>query len=325
MSAAAAPVTRHGLCKSVPDQEAAAEGQRGEERGGAAGGAQVPGVQHLERRARAVHRTKGAREVQDANPGHDTPDTGNLPGADDRGAETIPHRVARLLRLLPNPACAHDSRSVDSPKITLVSLAAVADRSKSLQGIAPPRGPAVQCSDRRWITDGLLAHVGTPGGPTSPAQSLFRLTRSPQNSMRPPAASGREFSETPNAYASWRVGISQVRFSTTSYIRTFLRFLRWSDLNDQDLALFVPRTPCWRLAHLPPRLAWEDVRRAIDAIDVTTPSGVRDRALLLLLATTGFRRGVSGRTGEAHRDGRGNGGLRHRCGWRSGDHSRDPY
>lgn len=79
------------------------------------------------------------------------------------------------------------------------------------------------------------------------------------------------------------------RSSSTSYARTFLRFLRWSDLNDQDLARFVPRTPCWRLAHLPPRLPWEDVRRAIDAIDTTTPTGRRDRALLLLLATTGIR------------------------------------
>jgi len=77
--------------------------------------------------------------------------------------------------------------------------------------------------------------------------------------------------------------------STISYIRSFLRFLQWSDLNSQDLARFVPRSPCWRLAHLPPRLPWNDIRRAIDAIDVTTPSGMRDRALLLLLATTGMR------------------------------------
>jgi len=77
--------------------------------------------------------------------------------------------------------------------------------------------------------------------------------------------------------------------STTSYVRTFLRFLLWSDLNSQDLARFVPRTPCWRLTHLPPRLPWDDVRRAIDTVDVTTPTGVRDRALLLLLATTGMR------------------------------------
>jgi len=79
------------------------------------------------------------------------------------------------------------------------------------------------------------------------------------------------------------------RSSTTTYVRTFLRFLRWSGLSSQDLVRFVPRIPCWRMAHLPSRLAWEDVRRVINAIDVTTPSGVRDRALLLLLATTGLR------------------------------------
>ena len=79
------------------------------------------------------------------------------------------------------------------------------------------------------------------------------------------------------------------RTSTTSYIRTFLRYLRWCDLNSQDLARFVPRTPCYRLAHLPPRLPWDDVKRAIDAISTATPTGMRNRAILLLLATTGLR------------------------------------
>lgn len=79
------------------------------------------------------------------------------------------------------------------------------------------------------------------------------------------------------------------RTAAISYIRTFLRFLHWSGHHNQDLAPFVPSTPHWRLAHLPPRLAWEDIQRAISAIDVTTPVGVRDRALLLLLATTGIR------------------------------------
>ena len=79
------------------------------------------------------------------------------------------------------------------------------------------------------------------------------------------------------------------RSSTISYIRSFLRFLQWSGINDRDLDRFVPRTPCWRMAHLPARLAWEDIRRAIDMIDITSPVGVRDRALMLLLATTGLR------------------------------------
>ena len=38
-----------------------------------------------------------------------------------------------------------------------------------------------------------------------------------------------------------------------------------------------------------------------------------------------LRRGVSGRTGEAHRDGRGNGGFLDRAAGESGDYSRDPY
>ena len=81
------------------------------------------------------------------------------------------------------------------------------------------------------------------------------------------------------------------RSSTTAYMRSFLRYLHWANLNAQELAQFVPKTPCWRQAHLPPRLAWEDVRRAIDAIETTTPSGIRDRAMMLLLATTGLRNG----------------------------------
>ncbi len=79
------------------------------------------------------------------------------------------------------------------------------------------------------------------------------------------------------------------RSCTTAYMRSFLRYLQWASFNPRDLSQFVPRTPCWRHVHLPPRLAWKDVRRAIDAIETSTPSGVRDRAMMLLFATTGLR------------------------------------
>ena len=83
--------------------------------------------------------------------------------------------------------------------------------------------------------------------------------------------------------------MDNTRAATGSYMRRFLRFLHWANLNDLDLARFVPRTPCYRLAHLPRQLGWEDIRKAIDAIDPATPTGSRDRAILLLLATTGIR------------------------------------
>ena len=81
------------------------------------------------------------------------------------------------------------------------------------------------------------------------------------------------------------------RTAAVSHVRSFLRFLHWAGHHHRDLARVVPRTPHWRLAHLPPRLSWTEVRRAIDAIGMATPIDVRDRAILLLLATTGIRNG----------------------------------
>src|SRR6202045_2785400 len=128
---------------------------------------------------RAAHRAKSPRQIQDAGPGPDPPDRGDQPAAVDRGPHAIPHRMARLLRLLPDPSRALEPGSLDPPKITLVSLAAVAERAQSLQRTTPSWRAKVQCSGRRRFTDGVLAHVRTPGGPTSPAQPLFPLTRSP--------------------------------------------------------------------------------------------------------------------------------------------------
>jgi hypothetical protein len=137
----------------------AAEGQRGEKRGGATGAAKIPGIQHLERWERTAHRAKSSRQVQGADTGHDAPDTGRQPGADDRGTEAIPYRVARLIRLLPDPACAHEPGSVDSPKITLVSLAAVAERAQLLHGTAPSWHTEIPSSGRGRFTDGILANA----------------------------------------------------------------------------------------------------------------------------------------------------------------------
>ena len=53
--------TGDGVGEPVSDQQAAAQGQRGEKRGGATRGAQIPGVQHRERWERAAHRAKSPR------------------------------------------------------------------------------------------------------------------------------------------------------------------------------------------------------------------------------------------------------------------------
>ncbi len=99
----------------------------------------------------------------------------------DQRAEALHRRMARLLRLLPNSASPHEPRSVDPSKIAFVSLAAMANQAKPLRGVTPSRRSKVPGSGRRWFTNRAMAHVRTPGGPTSPTQRLFRDARSSPN------------------------------------------------------------------------------------------------------------------------------------------------
>ena len=71
--------------------------------------------------------------------------------------------------------------------------------------------------------------------------------------------------------------------------RAFLRYLHTSGTVDTDLARVVPRVSTPRLASLPRGLGWEQVRALIDGVDTSHPDGLRDKAILLLLATLGLR------------------------------------
>ena len=155
--------------------KAEAQGQRGEKRGGAPGGAEVPGFHHLERRERAAHRAEGPRASSRCEIRELTRRTrGEVCEQIVEDLAPVPDRMARLLRLLPDPACAHEPGSVDTPKTTYVSLAAVEERAQPLQGAAPTWRLEVPRGGRGRFTDGVLAHVQTPVGPTGPAQPCLR-------------------------------------------------------------------------------------------------------------------------------------------------------
>ncbi|MCC6812255.1 MAG: tyrosine-type recombinase/integrase [Deltaproteobacteria bacterium] len=70
-----------------------------------------------------------------------------------------------------------------------------------------------------------------------------------------------------------------------------MRFLRWHGIVNENLALAVPSVKVPRLARVPHYLKWEDVQRMVAAVDATESEGIRDRALLLLLAELGLRNG----------------------------------
>ena len=74
-----------------------------------------------------------------------------------------------------------------------------------------------------------------------------------------------------------------------SQTRIFLRYLGGEGLAALDLDRAIPKTRRWKLSSVPRHLPWEQVRALIDSVDTTNPWGVRDKAVLLLLATLGLR------------------------------------
>jgi site-specific recombinase XerD len=86
------------------------------------------------------------------------------------------------------------------------------------------------------------------------------------------------------------VGRDETRSAVTA-IRAFLRFLVAERRVHSGIQHCVPTVPQWRLSSLPRYLEMPDVERVVSSCDLTTGHGLRDRAILLLLARLGLRAG----------------------------------
>jgi site-specific recombinase XerD len=87
-----------------------------------------------------------------------------------------------------------------------------------------------------------------------------------------------------------RFSRAHVKMMTTA-LRGFLRFLGAHGLCRTGLEHAVPTIPQWRLSTLPRYIDASQIERLIATCDTTTPTGLRDRAILLLLARLGLRAG----------------------------------
>jgi integrase/recombinase XerD len=85
-------------------------------------------------------------------------------------------------------------------------------------------------------------------------------------------------------------GRSETRAAVTA-IRAFLRFLVAEGSVSSGIQHCVPTVPQWRLSSLPRYLEAPDVERVVKSCDLTTGHGLRDYAILLLLARLGLRAG----------------------------------
>jgi integrase len=74
-------------------------------------------------------------------------------------------------------------------------------------------------------------------------------------------------------------------------VRMLLRYLAITGRCSPGLVYATPTIAQWRLSALPAFISPEAVQRIIDATDIGTRSGLRDRAMLLLMARLGLRAG----------------------------------
>jgi site-specific recombinase XerD len=77
----------------------------------------------------------------------------------------------------------------------------------------------------------------------------------------------------------------------TTALRMFLRFLIAEGKCAANLFGAIPVLAHWRLSSLPRYLQSDEVERVVSSCDPSSSVGVRDRAILLLLARLGFRAG----------------------------------
>jgi integrase/recombinase XerD len=101
-----------------------------------------------------------------------------------------------------------------------------------------------------------------------------------------------------NATGIRQLVTDEARRSSTSTVRSFansarsfLRFLASGGHCRPGLDQAVPTIPQWRLSSMPRYLSPQDVDRVVVSCNLQTHVGVRDRAVLLLLARLGLRAG----------------------------------
>jgi integrase/recombinase XerD len=92
--------------------------------------------------------------------------------------------------------------------------------------------------------------------------------------------------------------LAEMKRASIAYVKTmamalrgYLRFLGARGLCRPGLDHAVPTIPQWRLSALPLYIGASDVERLIATCKLTTHIGIRDRAILLLLARLGLRAG----------------------------------
>jgi len=197
--------------------------------------------------------------------------------------------LVRFGRHLPRCKCIKGNKGIFSDALAGVRLLLVHLRARGVIAAATsvPTAPRyAPISDR--FADWMLRHRGVAPSTTARYQRMLQpfLETIGEDPSRYTVAAIR-------AYIIGQlsdVGRGETRSAVTA-IRAFLRFLVADGRVQSGIQHCVPTVPQWRLSSLPRYLEAPDVKRVMKSCDLTTGHGLRDHAILLLLARLGLRAG----------------------------------
>ena len=89
---------------------------------------------------------------------------------------------------------------------------------------------------------------------------------------------------------SRQLHIKRAKLMTTA-LRSFLGYARFSGETSLDLVHAVPVVANWSMSSIPRAISADQTKKLLASIDRSTPKGLRDYAILLLLARLGLRAG----------------------------------
>src|SRR5215472_7239575 len=229
-----------------------------------------------------------------------------------------PHRIQRLLRGVHQFSCWAQQSGVRLDGLTKDALASFGQHLQSQQRLRHPSGnhSYLFIGACHFVTFLASTHRVASSATTSPISSLppllveFRhwmhthrgTTETTLNNYRLPLLDLlATLGEQPARYnakglrdfiLAWARGrsVEQAK-SLVTPVRMFLRFLIATGRCTPGLDHAIPTIARWRLASLPKYLSAEAVEQVVASCDLTTPIGVRDHAIVLLLARLGLRAG----------------------------------
>lgn len=145
----------------------------------------------------------------------------------------------------------------------------------------------------RAISDDFLSHLQNQGYKPQTVISYERTLKRYTNHLD--SIGVRSFGEMKPEHISSFLSASipdvvRCLRATLCHLRVFLRYLYLNEITKDDLSLFIPRSNVLlKRKHIPSTWTRDDIERILACVDLASPIGKRDYAIILLVARLGIR------------------------------------